>query len=180
MFYSTRYQSPLGNIVLASTEKCIVGIWIEGQKCFGATMPENFTERDSLPILLNGKKWLDDYFSGKRPPISSIPLAPIGNAFRQTVWRLLVDIPYGETTTYGHIAQETARILGKPKMSAQAIGNAVGHNQISIIIPCHRVVGANGSLTGYGGGIDTKVKLLQHEKVDMGKLFLPKTGKPFN
>lgn len=176
MFYSTHYRSPVGNIVLASTENSIVGLWIEGQKYFGATVPENFTDNGNLPVLVAGRKWLDDYFAGKRPPIARLPLAPIGGEFRQTVWRLLMEIPYGETTTYGKLAGKTAKLLGRAAMSAQAVGGAVGHNQISIIIPCHRVIGANGSLTGYAGGIATKVQLLKLEGADMTAMFIPKQG----
>jgi methylated-DNA-[protein]-cysteine S-methyltransferase len=129
-----------------------------------------------LPIFNETKSWLDRYFAGQRPDASALPLAPIGGAFRQSVWDILRRIPYGKLTTYGEIAREIAAASGKTGMSAQAVGGAVGRNPISIIIPCHRVVGANGSLTGYAGGIGTKVKLLELEGVDMRALFVPKKG----
>ena len=112
---------------------------------------------------------------GRKPEISELSLAPIGNNFRQQVWQILCKIPYGKTVTYGEIARIIAKENGKEKMSAQAVGNAIGHNPISIIIPCHRVVGANGSLTGYAGGIETKIKLLKHEQSDISHFFIPKT-----
>ena len=116
---------------------------------------------------------MDDYFAGNKPQLSKLPIAPIGGEFRQQVWKILTEIPYGELTTYGSIAKEVAKRMGKEKMSAQAVGGAVGHNPISIIIPCHRVVGSNGSLTGYAGGIEKKIKLLKHEGIDMTKFFVP-------
>ena len=131
-------------------------------------------QNDNLKVFQDTKIWFDKYFKNQRPEISQLPLAPIGNSFRQAVWKILCDIPYGEVTTYGEIAKKIAKQIGKEKMSAQAVGGAVGHNPISIIIPCHRVVGSNGSLTGYAGGISTKIKLLKHENVDMTKLFIPK------
>lgn len=121
------------------------------------------------------KRWLTIYFSGREPDFIP-PLHIIGSTFQLAVWEILRKIPYGKTTTYGEIAKTIARQQGLPRMSAQAVGGAVGHNEISIIIPCHRVVGTNGSLTGYAGGIDKKVKLLNLEKADMTKLFVPKKG----
>lgn len=176
MFYSTNYKSPVGDIVLASDENSIIGLWIGEQKYIGKTMPKDITERDDLPILREGIAWLDDYFAGKKPNLSRLSLAPIGGEFKQQVWKILTEIPYGELTTYGNIAKEVAKRMGKDRMSAQAVGGAVGHNPISIMVPCHRVVGANGSLTGYAGGIEKKVKLLEHEGADMTGLFLPKKG----
>ena len=129
-----------------------------------------------LPVFGLAKKWLDAYFAGEKPAISELPLAPNGGEFRQAVWDILCEIPYGQCTTYGAIAQKMAARMGKKTMSSQAVGGAVGHNPISIIIPCHRVVGANGSLTGYAGGIDKKIKLLQHEGADMFGLFIPSKG----
>jgi len=126
-----------------------------------------------MPVFDAAQKWLDRYFAGEKPGISEFLLAPIGGAFRQGVWVILCDIPYGEVITYGDIAKKMAVKMGKDSMSGQAVGGAVGHNPISIIIPCHRVVGSNGSLTGYAGGIQTKVKL---EGVDMSNLFVPKRG----
>ncbi|RBP66021.1 methylated-DNA-[protein]-cysteine S-methyltransferase [Alkalibaculum bacchi] len=173
MYYSIHYKSTVGDILLASDEDSIIGLWIGEQKYIGNTMPKNIIEKDDIPILKEGIAWLDDYFTGKKPKISRLPLAPIGGEFRQQVWKILTEIPYGELTTYGHMAKEVAKRIGKNRMSAQAVGGAVGHNPISIIIPCHRVVGTNGSLTGYAGGIEKKVKLLEHEGVDMTGLFVP-------
>ena len=133
-------------------------------------------EKDSIPLFDIVKKWLDRYFSGQKPDLAELPLAPQGNAFRQGVWEILCTIPYGEVTTYGSIAKKMAVKLQKERMSSQAVGGAVGHNPISIIIPCHRVVGVNGSLTGYAGGIETKIKLLELEGVDMSGFFIPKKG----
>ncbi|MGI6546337.1 MAG: methylated-DNA--[protein]-cysteine S-methyltransferase [Fastidiosipilaceae bacterium] len=164
MFHITNYASPIGEILLASDEHSIVGLWIENQKHFAATVLEDAMEKSDSAILRAGTEWLDEYFAGEKPEISRLPLAPSGSEFRQTVWALLIEIPYGETTTYGTIAARTAERLGRPSMSARAVGGAIGHNPISIIIPCHRVVGANGKLTGYAGGIDIKIKLLEHEK----------------
>ncbi len=176
MYYSTHYKSPVGDILLASDGHNIVGLWIGNQKYIDNTMPTDIIEKDDIPILREGVAWLDDYFAGKKPKLSRLPLAPKGGEFKQQVWKILTEIPYGELTTYGSIAKEVAKRMGKNRMSAQAVGGAVGHNPISVIIPCHRVIGADGSLTGYAGGIDKKVKLLKHEGVDMTKLFVPKKG----
>lgn len=121
------------------------------------------------------KKWLDVYFSGEEPKFTP-PLHPTGSVFRQEVWKILLQIPYGQTITYGEIARRMAVMKNTSHMSAQAVGGAVGHNKISIIIPCHRVVGTNGSLTGYAGGIDKKILLLKLERTDMSRLFVPKKG----
>lgn len=176
MYYKTHYKSPLGNIIIACEENYVIGLWIAKQKYIGATMPEDMLENDNIPILKEGIAWLDDYFTGKKPDLSRLPLAPKGSEFRQQVWKLLIEIPYGELTTYGNIAKDVAERMGKDRMSAQAVGGAVGHNPISIIIPCHRVVGSNKSLTGYAGGIDMKIKLLKHEGVDITGFFVPKKG----
>ena len=129
----------------------------------------------NTPALSEVKRWLDIYFTGKEPDFMP-PLHPIGSAFRRSVWDILLRIPYGQTTTYGEIARQLAEKQGRPRIAAQAVGGAVGHNKISIIIPCHRVVGTNGSLTGYAGGIDKKVKLLEWEHTDMTGLFVPREG----
>ena len=129
----------------------------------------------NTPVLSEAKRWLDIYFTGRKPDFTP-PLHPVGSAFRQAVWEILLQIPYGQTTTYGEIARQLAAKLGLPRMSAQAVGGAVGHNEVSIIIPCHRVVGTSGSLTGYAGGIDKKVKLLELEHTDMTELFVPEKG----
>ena len=165
MYYSTTYPSPVGILTLACDGEHLVGLWIEGQKYHGSTISEEMTEKDGMPVFDAAKKWLDRYFAGEKPAISELPLAPIGSEFRQEVWRILSEIPYGQNITYGDIAKKMAAKMHKKSMSSQAVGGAVGHNPLSIIIPCHRVVGSNGSLTGYAGGIDTKIKLLELEGV---------------
>ena len=176
MYYSTTYPSPVGLMTLACDGENLTGLWLAGQKYFGNTIPETMRANNDTAVFKAAKKWLDRYFAGKRPAISELPLHPIGGEFRQMVWGLLCEIPYGQVTTYGNIAKEMAARLNRPSMSSQAIGGAVGHNPISIIIPCHRVVGSNGSLTGYAGGVAAKVKLLQREGADMSRLFVPVKG----
>lgn len=176
MYFSTTYASPVGLLTLSSDGENLTGLWLEGQKYFGSTIPEELKKQDNLPVFHAVKNWLDRYFDGGRPEISELPLRPIGGEFRQGVWKLLMEIPYGEVITYGDIAKKMAVKLGKRTMSSQAVGGAVGHNPISIIIPCHRVVGASGSLTGYAGGIAKKVRLLELEGVDMSRLFMPAEG----
>lgn len=176
MTYSMQCDSPLGSITLASDGESLVGLWIQGQKYFAATLAEGMTERPDLPAFAAAKGWLRAYFAGERPPIDGVPLAPRGGPFRKAVWEILCEIPYGETTTYGRIAAEIAARQGKQRMSSQAVGGAVGHNPISIIIPCHRVVGSGGSLTGYAGGIPRKVSLLAHEGVDTSRFSVPTRG----
>lgn len=166
------YDSPLGRILLAADERGLTGLWFEGQKYFARTLPTECEERET-PALADAAHWLDVYFSGHEPDFTP-PLHPAGTPFQRTVWALLGQIPYGETTTYGALAQTLAARVGLASMSAQAVGGAVGHNPISLMIPCHRVVGTNGSLTGYGGGIARKVKLLELERADMHGLFVPK------
>lgn len=173
MYYGTNYDSPLGNIIIASDESHIVGVWFENQKHIDKTMPADIIYGNNLPIFQRGIKWLNDYFSNKKPSIADIPLAPIGGEFRQIVWKILMEIPYGETMTYGDVAKETAKRMDKKSMSAQAVGGAIGHNPIAIIVPCHRVVGADRNLTGYAGGIEKKIMLLSHEGVDIGNYHIP-------
>ena len=172
MVYTCQYQSPMGDILLAADEIGLTGLWFVGQKYFANILPDEHIVRETS-ILAEAKRWLDVYFSGEEPNFTP-PLHPIGSAFRQDVWQILLQIPYGQTTTYGEIARQLSKKHGIAHMSAQAVGGAVGHNEVSIIIPCHRVVGANGSLTGYAGGIDKKVRLLELEKTDMTKFFIPK------
>lgn len=155
MLFLTHYASPLGPILLAADETGLTGLWFEGQKYFPSFLGVDYQEKET-PILTETARWLDVYFSGKDPDILP-PLHPQGSPFRQTVWDILLTIPRGQTMTYGEIA----RRLGV--RSAQAVGGAVGHNPISILIPCHRVVGSDGSLTGYAGGFDRKTRLLQLE-----------------
>lgn len=174
MYYSTNYASPVGNITLASHQNKLVGVWIEGQKYFGDMAVKKWQEQANLAIFNQTKHWLDDYFAGKNPAINQLPLAPKGTPFRYLVWDILCKIPYGQLITYGDIAKQIASALNKQQMSSQAVGGAVGHNPISIIIPCHRVIGTNGNLTGYAGGIDKKIKLLEIEGVDTSNLTLPR------
>lgn len=161
MVYTCTYKSLLGDMLLSADETGLTGVWFEGQKYFANTLPVERVSQETK-ILTEAKKWLDVYFSGKEPKFI-LPLHPAGSAFRQAVWQILLQIPYGETITYGEIARQLTEIRNCSHMSAQAVGGAVGHNAISIIIPCHRVVGTNGSLTGYAGGIDKKIALLQLE-----------------
>ena len=176
MIYTSYYNSPVGKILLASRNNKLIGLWIEGQKYYLGKLKEEKIENDNDITLVKAKKWLDRYFNGEKPEISELSLEPIGSEFAKHVWDILCEIPYGEFTTYGEIAKKVAKIMDKKTMSAQAVGGAVGHNPISIIIPCHRVVGTNGSLTGYAGGLDKKIKLLNHEKVDMSNLYIPTKG----
>ena len=165
MYYTTIYETHIGRLTLAADDsvEAITGAWFEGQKYFGGTAGHELIEKNDLAVFDIAKAWLDRYFNGEKPSPHELPLAPCGSAFRQEVWKLLCEIPYGEVTTYGKLATEVARRLGKERMSAQAIGGAVGHNPISVIIPCHRVVGTDGSMTGYAGGIELKEWLLSHE-----------------
>lgn len=165
MYYIADYNTPIGKLILAADDRgeAITGAWFEGQKYFGGTSGQDLVAKKDLEVFDDAKSWLDRYFGGERPSPDELPLAPCGSDFRQEVWKLLCEIPYGRVTTYGELAAETARRLGRERMSAQAIGGAVGHNPISVIIPCHRVIGADGSMTGYAGGIGLKEWLLSHE-----------------
>ena len=174
MIYINKYNSPLGGITMAADGTVLTGLWLDGQKYFGDTLPEAYEEK-RLPVFDEAKRWLDLYFQGKAPDFTP-PLSLQSTPFREAVWKILLTIPYGQTMTYGEIAGMIAKQKGISRMSAQAVGGAVGHNPISIIVPCHRVVGTNGSLTGYAGGIDKKVKLLTLEKVNMSGFFIPKKG----
>lgn len=176
MYHSTTYHSPVGIMTLACDGDSLVGLWLEGQKYHSGTIRGEMAEKSNMPIFDSAKKWLDKYFAGEKPDIFELPLSPIGGKFRQEVWNILCEIPYGNVITYGDIAKKMAAKMGKESMSSQAVGGAVGHNPISVIIPCHRVVGANGSLTGYAGGIGTKVQLLELEGADMSRLFVPARG----
>ncbi len=179
MMYATTYDSPIGKLFLAAGKEALVGLWIQGQKYFpeklfsSQVQGVDFDGKNS-EVLTRTRRWLDAYFAGDRPQPGQLKLAP-GNFsqvsdFRQQVWKLLLEIPYGEVVTYGELARRLAEQQGLPSMSAQAVGGAVGHNPISVIIPCHRVVGADGNLTGYAGGIDRKRWLLHLEgAADGGK-----------
>lgn len=174
MYYTNIYISPISKILLACDNIGLTGLWFEGEKYYANNLDTKHKEMEHS-IFEKVKLWLDIYFSGKEPNFTP-PIHMIGSSFRIAVWEILCQIPYGKTITYGKIADIIAKQKGLSHMSAQAIGGAVGHNEISIIIPCHRVVGANGSLTGYAGGIDKKIKLLSLEGVNMEHLFIPKRG----
>lgn len=174
MIYTDQYASPLGGITIASDGSALTGLWFDGQKYFGDTLTEQCEPR-KLSVFDTTKQWLDIYFQGKAPDFTP-PLLFNASPFREAVWAILRSIPYGQTMTYGEIADKIAKQKGAARMSAQAVGGAVGHNPISIIVPCHRVVGTNGSLTGYAGGIDKKVRLLTLEKTEMSAFFIPKKG----
>lgn len=163
MDYISKYVSPIGDITLVSDGDYLTGLFFDGQKYFGSTLHEKYDEKE-LDVFVSTKKWLDIYFSGKNPDfMPSIKL--VGTTFRRSVWDILLDIPYGQVITYGMISKR----LNKEKMSAQAVGGAVGHNPISILVPCHRVIGSNLSVTGYAGGIDKKLELLKLEGYDISK-----------
>lgn len=162
MQYTGKYQSPLGEIMIAADEKGLTGLWFVGQKYFALYLDEENEEKETQ-LLKDAKKWLDVYFSGKEPDFK-LPIHFTGTDFQNEVWKILYSIPYGKTMTYGEIADILAKRRGLKKMSARAVGAAVGKNGISIIVPCHRVVGANGNLTGYAGGISRKIELLKLEK----------------
>ena len=165
MQYISHYPSPLGPILLAADEIGLTGLWLEGQKYYARQLelPQKECEEGESPVLDMAKVWLDDYFAGREPEIE-IPLHLSGTEFQQEVWQILQQIPYGQTVTYGQIAKQIACRRGQKSMSAQAVGGAVGRNPVSLIVPCHRVVGSDGSLTGYAGGVDKKIALLQLER----------------
>lgn len=188
------YRAPFGRLTLASDGECLTGLWIDGQKYDRATLEQSYTlqeqekkaidgKADALaesgrisvesadvpPVIADTIRWLELYFAGKQPGFLP-PLKPKGSAFRQEVWQILQTIPYGQITTYKKIAEEIAAAHGKKSMSAQAVGGAVGHNPISILIPCHRVLGTDGSLTGYAGGLAVKEYLLKLERTDGGEI----------
>lgn len=173
MIHRTTYASPVGLLTLAGDGTHLTGLWPEGHRYFGSTLTESAVERDDLPVFAAARSWLDRYFDGMRPPVGELPLASSGTPFQQMIWSLLAQIPYGTVVTYGDLARQAAALTGKPSMSAQAVGGAVGRNPVSIIVPCHRVIGSNGSLTGYAGGLAMKVHLLEHEGVDLSRCFLP-------
>ena len=174
MEYIHRYESPLGTITMASDGEALIGLWFNGQKYFADCLEIKHEEK-MLSIFEQTDEWLNIYFSGEQPNFTPM-LSMKTTEFRKAVWNIMLSIPYGKTMTYGEIADRIAEQKGMQKMSAQAIGGAVGHNSISLIIPCHRVVGRNGSLTGYAGGIDKKIKLLELEGVNMDNLFVPQKG----
>lgn len=163
MTYTTTQDSPLGRLLLAADETGLTGIWFEdGKYALEGLDPDHVMQE--TPVLAETRRWLEEYFSGKVPAFLP-PLHPAGSPFRKAVWKLLLEIPYGQTTTYGVLAVQLAKQQGRDRMSAQAVGGAVGHNPISILIPCHRVVGTDGSLTGYAGGLERKRFLLRLEGI---------------
>lgn len=174
MDYISRYQSPAGGITMASDGACITGLWFDGAKYFADTLAPAYEERE-VPVLREAGAWLDCYFGGGVPDFTP-PVRLNGTPFRMAVWEVLKGIPYGGTMTYGEIARILAEQNGTGKMSARAVGGAVGHNPISIIVPCHRVIGSGGSLTGFAGGVDKKIKLLTIEKVNLQNMRIPKKG----
>jgi len=161
--YIHTYPSPLGTLTLASDGSHITGLWIKGQQHFASTLEPDAQEA-ALPVFEEAAAWLNAYFAGKDPG-KRPPLKPLGSPFRQAVWQELLKVPSGQTITYGDIARRLAKASGKPA-SPRAVGGAAGHNPISILIPCHRVLGRDGSLTGYAGGMEAKVKLLAIEGVN--------------
>lgn len=171
MSYIWHYDSPVGKITMAGSKDALTGLWFDGQKYFADRISESSEEKNT-PVFEETSKWLDIYFGGQEPdfipPIDMDGISP----FRKRVWKIMLTIPYGKTRSYGSIAKQIASETGK-RASAQAVGGAVGHNSISIIIPCHRVVGENGNLTGYAGGIDKKIALLEFENANFEKLFIP-------
>jgi len=173
MYLKTAHPSPIGTLTLASNGESLIGLWMEGQKYHGDSIYKDMQKKEDLLVFDATKRWLDEYFRGKKPNLSELPLAPIGSVFRLEVWDLLRQIPYGEIITYGDVAKKMAIKRNKEKMSSRAVGGAVGHNPISIIIPCHRVVGTNGNLTGFSAGVKTKIKLLELEGVDISRLHVP-------
>jgi methylated-DNA-[protein]-cysteine S-methyltransferase len=165
----SKIKSPVGILTISSDGQNITGLWMKGQKYYARTLVEGVLASSNLPIFDSIQKWLDIYFSGKEPDFT-LPVMPKGSPFQKAIWNILCKIPYGQTTTYGEVARQFG-LTNKEKKhtSPRAVGNAVGHNPISIIIPCHRVIGKNGSLTGYASGIDKKIKLLQLEGIDIKK-----------
>ncbi len=172
MQYTSKYNSPLGEVLISADDEGLTGVWLVGQEYFDLYLDEE-TEEKEIDIIKGAKRWLDMYFSGEEPDIK-IPLHFKGTDFQNEVWQILCTIPYGKTMTYGDIAHILAKRRGIKRMSAQAVGGAVGRNEISIIVPCHRVIGSNGNLTGYAGGINKKIELLKIEKSYSDKFYIPK------
>ena len=168
--YSRLIETHLGNVCIACSERHIKGLWFDGQKYYGGKHLSELSGDSKHHLLDDAEAWLREYFLGHKPSPHDLPLSPEGSSFRQRVWSLLCEIPYGEIVSYGEISKR----LTTGNMSAQAVGGAVGHNPISIIIPCHRVIGANGSLCGYAGGIHIKQNLLSHEGINISRFKIPK------
>lgn len=176
MTYLTEYETPIiGTLTLSSDGTSITGCWFDNDRYFGYGIDEPVERKDDLAVFEQARNWLDRYFAGDAPDPRELPLAARATAFQQQVREAMLDIPYGQTTTYGAIAKRIEQKTGK-RQSARAVGGAVGHNPLCLIVPCHRVVGSNGSLTGFGGGIDMKVKLLEHEHAMKDSFKRPKKG----
>lgn len=167
------YDSPLGELVISSESSALIGLGLASQQAAGAAIADTRPQEKSLPIFQETARWLDTYFRGRAPSFTP-KLKLSGSDFQKRVCEIMLTIPFGETVTYGEIAAGIARERGIPRMSAQAVGGAVGANPILLIVPCHRVIGAGGNLTGYGAGMERKIQLLKLEKVDMTNLFVPK------
>lgn len=163
MIYKSSYNSPIGTLILTAKNDSLTGLYFANQKKIPVDLNDEIVENANYGILNRTKNWLDRYFSGAKPEITELKLAPEGSDFAKSVWKLLCEIPYGKTTTYGALAERISAMRGCGKMSAQAIGGAVGRNPVSIIIPCHRVIGSDGTMTGYAAGIEKKIKLLEIE-----------------
>ncbi|MBO3723837.1 methylated-DNA--[protein]-cysteine S-methyltransferase [Actinomyces bowdenii] len=191
MHYYSHYHSPLGPMTMASDGKHLTGLWFDGQKHDRATLDEQAVQEEDLPIFQETRQWLDAYFGGpaggpqpspqqsSRPstaPLTAPALAVDGSPFRRMVLEILRSIPSGQTMTYAQIAAQVAQRTGRERVAAQAVGGAVGRNPISLIIPCHRVVGSSGNLTGYASGVDHKRRLLEMEGADLSSMFMP--GQP--
>ena len=161
------YPTPAGEVLLSASGTALTGLWFTGQKHFARMLPHPLPAPGDSPVLNAAKQWLTAYFAGKRPSPSELELAPEGTPFQLAVWRVLLGIPYGTVISYCEAAQEAACLLGRKTCSARAAGVAVGLNPVSIVIPCHRVIGANGALTGYAGGLERKIVLLTMEGVDL-------------
>lgn len=176
-YYSILPDSPLGRLYLTAREESLSGLWFSGEVQEEMLIQRGLKRQEDIPVFVQAKDWLAGYFRGDAPDPAGLVLKPQGSRFQRMIWEMLLEIPYGQVTTYGWLAQRAGEMLNKPKMSAQAVGGAVGKNPISIIIPCHRVMGAGGNLTGYGGGLDRKLWLLKREGVDVGDFFMPRAGK---
>lgn len=174
--YFTAYETPIiGALTLASDGEGITGCWFDNDRFFGYGIEERLERNDDLDVFNQARKWLDRYFAGEAPNPRELPLTARATTFQMHVREAMLDIPYGETTTYGAIAKRIEATTGK-RQSAQAVGGAVGHNPLCLIVPCHRVMGANGNLTGFGGGLDTKIALLEHERAMKDTFKRPKKG----
>lgn len=166
--YISYYDSPIGRLLLGSIDNKLVGLWIENQNNYLSSFKEELIENDNLEIFIKTKNWLDRYFNKEKCDIRELEIDLIGSEFRKTIWKILCTIPYGSTKTYKDICNEYTKLTGK-RMFTQAVGSAIGHNPISIIVPCHRVVGMHNKMGGYAGGIDNKLKLLELESIDISK-----------